>query len=537
MMLCIVGIQTVEAQCLQPYEFSSKPDFKVLRSSDVITDFYYPTTAYIWKQIVTPDGSLWIAGQFDKVIQYDGTNTGIVQTIVSKNMAKRDPNGVWTSITPISSSLFLGNVWLLNGDIYGGLPNGIKKYDEITNTWGPTLLQSYRPVSIQEIKGTNEFWVSNNGTSVPNSNMTGVLRWNIQTGAVTELGNSQLPDGSSGYFINENQTGDTVFVKFNDLFTNHRVLIKGRDSVLDFQDIGLTDPLFGSPNVFGGQVYGWSNMVRKIDGRIFASVVGVYGNFPLMEWNFQTQLWDSLFSKVVSGGGSSNEDYSWYDTVSKRLSTGMRYVYDIQNNEGYSFTNQSYFEPWYRIGGNLCYRGGILEDTVKPNAPNIPIPLGVTEINGAQNVSFQGTNAHRGDIAKMYEYGVVIDSIIIDDTNCSNFTFTQFADIGTHDYGFTLSDPFGNESTATSLTITVNYPTGLGSVDQEFAKVSTYGKTLTITSEIESLKIYNLSGQEIFSSQVNNNQFTQSFDYLPTGMYILKAIGPKGQMMTKKISF
>ncbi len=554
LVLFTTGIQTIRAQSPcggSLYEMRPTADIKVSYANEP-PYFNYGTTACIKKQLGTPDGSLWIGGSFDKVAQLDGNDSGIVQILPAKDIAKRDLNGTW-STTPLPlGTTSIGNIWFLHSSIYATMDvsGGIRKYDSTTSTWSQPMLPGLGVQGIIPTGNPYEYYVSCSATPL-NVTMTGLWIWNIQTNTVIPMANSTLPDMSSGYYLNEgNQTGDTVFVKFHDLSSSQRVLIKNNPSVLDFADIGMTDPKYGSPNFYNGNVtFSYClDVIKTPNNRIFTSV-GSYGAqvTALLEWNYSSQEWDSVTS-IIGVGGSypENPTVFWYDPQQNKLHSNSLGIVDFQTNEFTPVHAMMSSPPWtalpYRVasfshgGTYYAWPGAKLKDITAPSAPNTTTPSGIVSIIGEQYVPFTGDNAHDGYLATMYDCcGNVLHTLPIDGTNCANFVFNHLVPLGTNDYYFSLTDTSGNESSKTHITVVASWPTNTNDVDQNFASVYTDGKTITITGDIINVQLYSLTGQVIFSSKINSQKFTQSFEYLSNGLYFLKASNAQGKIMKETV--
>lgn len=533
-----IGIQTARAQCAQPYEMSRIPDYKAFFNADVdLTFSNYMTTATIKKELVLPNGDLVIAGYFDKICQYDGTNAGILQTLTGLHgLAKRDAiTGIWTAL-PTAGTDYPYQIWYLNGTLYSSMDQyGVRKFDTGTNTWSPILFP-YIVTNIISAGTPFEYYVS---FHAPYAQMVGdyigLRRWNTQTGDMTVVTGSTLPDATSGFTINENQTSDTLSVIFHDLFTSPMTLIKGQTSLIGFDipSIGIESPHAGySP----GLTFGWTNDVIVLpNNNIYAVVTRSMPDITaLMKWNYSTQKWDSI--KTLAGFALRN-DYFWYDTVTTNLTTGMGHMVNITTANSTTIDYlQGFYEPRFRQGNNLYGPGALLQDITAPTAPNTTTPSGIVSIIGEQYVLFTGDNAHDGDLATMYDCcGNVLHTLPINGTNCANFEFNHLVPLGTNVYYFSLTDPSGNESTKTQITVVASWSTGISDIDKDFATVSTLGKTIFIKGDVSKIEVYDLNAKVIFSSRVNSNEFTQSLDNIASGMYILKAINSKGKIMTKKL--
>lgn len=238
-----IGIQTARAQCAQPYEMSRIPDYKAFLNADVDLTFgNYVTSATITKELVLPDGDLVIAGYFDKICQYDGTNTGITQTLTGlQGLARRDGiTGIWSSLPTIVGVnypyTYPYRIWYLDDTLYCWVSgsNGIRKLNPVTNTWSPIIFP-YHVTNIVSAGTPFEYYVSfHSSYQGAVIDYVGLRKWNTQTGAMTVITGSTLPDFSSQFTINETQTSDTLTVILHDLSTSPMILIKGQ-----------TVPIFG----------------------------------------------------------------------------------------------------------------------------------------------------------------------------------------------------------------------------------------------------------------------------------------------------
>lgn len=546
-LLASIGIQTARGQCPQPYEMSRLPDFRVFIPNAIDTNTTwtsYNGSAEVQKQVVTANGDLWISGNFSKVVQFDptGTPTQILNGL--KGLAKRDAiTGVWSAIPlPLGGTLYAsGKLWYVDGYVHATIFHGqnltqIEKFDPGTSTW-LNIPSIPNPGYVMNIIATGDPYNYRIAYHAMPPDYTGLRLWNSQSGNVSVTIGSDLPDWSSLYTINETQTSDTIFAKLDDIANMHRVLIKGQNTVLDFSDIGITqNPLNG----FGQTGFISMNDAIIINGEIYAAAVHqMYNVMGLMHWNKQTAQWDSV---AIRNGFVDEIDLFFYDKLENKLYVKWMGIVDLNTGE---FTSVPWVQPYtfshlpdMRQGNNLYSTGGLLKDTTCVS-PNTTAQGNATQVYGEQNITFTATNGHDGDIANFDEKinGIVtpIGSLNIDATNCSNFSFTRYVTLGTHEYHFTLIDPNGNVSQPTILTVTASWPTGINDPDKDFAFVHTEGKQISIKGEVSKIQIYDLNSKVIFSSDVNSNQFTQSLDNIASGIYILKAINSKGEMMTKKL--
>ncbi len=549
MFLILTGLwtQNSSGQCPQPYEMIRTPNYKVFLDTDVDLNFYnYLTNATLKKELVLPNGDLWIVGTFTKICQYDGTSTGITQVLTNLHgiAVRNSTTGIWsTPPLPPMAGTSATNIWYIDGFIYANV-NGFRRL-ETDNSWTQIYANGNPISSFESIRPhtlSNEYIVVHKY----NNEVGGLKLWNSQLGSLTPFlySNNMNAGTSIKYYMSESQSGDTTCVLFGNF---PRLVIKGFNTVFDFDStlyyfygnpnmLHITNPLAG----FGtnpAYPLGYINSLTCINGAIFAKgnnsnlLKGVW-----MKYNAVQNMWDSL-KEVPANWGNLSDDAGWYDSVDKKL-YGLG-VYDMQTG---SFTdidwNAGYATPLARQGINLYSFGGLLNDIISPIEPNTTTINSVINVIGAQNMAFMASNGHDGDMAKMYEYGLVIDSLAIDNTNCGNFTINHFVDIGTHFYDFTLTDTSGNESSPTTLKVEVSYPTKLDDFDKDFATVFTIGKTISISGDINHILLYDLRGQVIFSKNVTNGTFFESFEYLPSGMYFLKVYSTfNKKQMTKKLSF
>ncbi len=544
-----IGIQTARAQCAQPYEMSRIPDYKAFLNADVDLTFgNYVTSATITKELVLPDGDLVIAGYFDKICQYDGTNTGITQTLTGlQGLARRDGiTGIWSSLPTIVGVnypyTYPYRIWYLDDTLYCWVSgsNGIRKLNPVTNTWSPIIFP-YHVTNIVSAGTPFEYYVSfHSSYQGAVIDYVGLRKWNTQTGAMTVITGSTLPDFSSQFTINETQTSDTLTVILHDLSTSPMILIKGQTSLigLDIPSIGIESPHAGYS---AGLMFDWVNDVIFLPNNdIYAVVTRSMPDITaLMKWNYSIQKWDSVDSRT--GFTNSDMDVFFYDAGTNTLNAEALGVVDLQTSkftEAHVILGYPYAVPKLRQG-NTWYNGGaLLEDITAPTAPNTTTPSGIVSIIGEQYVLFTGDNAHDGDLATMYDCcNNILHTLSIDATNCSNFVFNHLVPLGTNVYYFSLTDPSGNESTKTQITVVASWSTGISDIDKDFATVSTLGKTIFIKGDVSKIEVYDLNAKVIFSSRVNSNEFTQSFNYLPSGMYFVKVSNTlTKQMMVQNIT-
>lgn len=544
----ILGTQKIRGQCSQSWEMSQIPNTGVSLNTDPVNPpySYQRPIARVVKELIRPDGSIVKAGIFSRHQAYNGTDSGIIQNISAPNgLVRFEPiSGNWFNIpTPsLPNGSYPTNIWFVDDTLYANL-DVVRKLDPISGVWNIVYVNGSPINKFEYLKPRtlpHEYIVVHKDN---NNEVGGLKIWNSQLETLTPFlySNNMAASPSIRYYMNEDQHGDTTCILFGSF---PRMVINGFNNVFDFDSTLFN--FYQNPNILNikNPTAGFGlnppypldfvNSIISINGNLFATgnklslSKGVW-----MKYNATQNSWD-LLKEVTASWGNSFSKGGWYDEVDKKL-YGLG-IYDVENS---TFTEipQGFYGASMRLGNDLYSFGGLLKDITAPTAPNTTTPSGIVSIIGEQYLLFTGDNAHDGDLATMYDCcGNILHTLSIDATNCSNFVFNHLVPLGTNVYYFSLTDPSGNESTKTQITVVAsNWPTDTKDVDKDFAFVHADSKTITVKGDINHIELLSTTGQVIFSAPVNSNQFTQSLDNIASGMYILKAINSKGEIMTKKL--
>ncbi len=501
-----------------------QPESEVYR----IYDFQANNT--IFKTLFDSLGNLWVFGTFSQITQYDKHHVTTQVLGGLSGIAKKDfMTGIWQYEIGLTGGFM--NAWIFNGTFYVNHNASIKKRDPITGTWSNGLF--YVTTDMVQSTTPHEFHVAVNLASYPG---IGMFIWNENTGVFTPMSNAELATSTGGYYrinYDDKFMGDTLMVHYS--YGNYHInkfLIRGQTALLNWGDINAT-PGFGTASL------GYAPLYYNITTNSMYLVTGGYFSAHVLYWNGTT--WTELYQSSVYPNALSS-DYTtplFYDSVTERLYlpdfiVGVHKYIHVPTNT----IHDAGFTAEMRFQNQLRDRTLLAGDSIAPAKPNTMFSTGTT-ITSPNTITYTGDNGHIGDIAKVYEYGNVIDSLTVDSTNCTNFSFALFADWGVHDYEFTLTDPYGNESDKTLIHLEVSAPNGTHDVDNSpLLGITTLGKTISVKSQTAPtlIQVCNSWGQVIFSEQRNETHSTINLETVATGMYILKAHYPHGEYAVRKIA-